>query len=93
MNERYLFRGKDEITKEWIYGNYCYVELLNRSGYEHLIVERPASGSTHRVIPETVEQCSGVPDKNGALMYGGDIVNGMFDFEMVIKSICVFRNG
>ena len=60
-----LFRGKDEITKEWIYGNYCYAELLNRNGYEHLIIEQSASGGTHRVIPETVGQCTELTDKNG----------------------------
>lgn len=68
MNERYLFKAKDEITKEWIYGSYCY------TGSKHLIIEWSADGKSHRVIPETVRQCTSMEDKNGKLIFAGDIL-------------------
>ena len=74
MNERYLFKAKDEITKEWIYGSYCYAEKLDKTGYEHLIIEQSADGKSHRVIPETVMQCTSMKDKNEKLIFAGDIL-------------------
>ena len=34
MNREILYRGKRTDNGEWIYGNYCYAELIAKSGYE-----------------------------------------------------------
>lgn len=89
MNNRYIFRGKRKDNGEWAEGNLVYSKTTTRG----IITEIYTLEMTYEVIPETVEQCSGVPDKNGKLMFEGDVVNALFDFGMPIKSVCAFRDG
>ena len=96
MNNRYrhICRGKRKDNDEWVEGYYvcngehCYI-FSGKLG----IVNKSVYWERYEVIPETVEQCSGVPDKNGKLMYTGDIINALLDFGMPIKSVCAFRDG
>ena len=45
------------------------------------------------VDPETVGECSGVPDENGTLMYEGDVVKGLCSFGCEVLSVVAFKDG
>lgn len=67
----------------------------------HLIID--LRGNSHEVIPETVGQCTGLEDKNGKLIFEGDILRGFsypfmsdgeYDYYALVvrsKYYCAFR--
>lgn len=75
MNNGYISRGKRKDNGEWVEGYYvrngehCYIfsgklEIINKNFNQ----ER------YEVIPETVCRCTGLEDKNGKLIFEGDII-------------------
>lgn len=73
MNRKISFRGYNLKNKKWLYGYY----LVNRG--KHFIVQDEvvdpfSEPSDFEVDPKSVGQCTDVEDKNGVVVYEGDVM-------------------
>lgn len=94
----YIFHGKREDNGEWVEGYYVKAEKLDKSGYEHFIIEEGAEGASHLVFPESVGQYTGmnefvVTDRSfNKPLFDGDIVEVWSRRRPPTENICLYRD-
>lgn len=81
MDERFLCKGKQKDNGAWVTGYYVFTrksldifdQMISEFNFDrYLIID--LRGKLHEVIPETVVHCTGLKDKNGKLIFTGDIL-------------------
>lgn len=91
MNEKFLSRGKREDTEKWVEG--YYVELPEDQHGKKICLIIGLDGQYNRIIPETAGRYVCLNDKNGKLMFEGDIVKAYLHNETKFTEKIEFRNG
>lgn len=93
-----LFRGKTLNTVEWIEGYYCkyphqFVGFLEPhifvSSYD--IEKEIGSCTAYPIVQDTVQQFTGVLDRNGEKIFEGDIVDILTENEE--RGVITYENG
>ena len=81
MEDKYLFKAKRIDNGEWVIGYYgvigernVIIEKYTENYYCPDICESRHGNQIHEVNSKTICQCTGLKDKNGKLIWEGDII-------------------
>ena len=83
MSARHLCKAKRTDNGEWVEG-YLY-RLSERLNPFIMLINR--SGESYEVDPSTICQGTGLPDKNGKLIWENDIVRLVYDGKEYIYQV------
>lgn len=86
-----LHRGKRLDNREWVEGNLIYDTENNRAFIAECFDAEYAY--IQRVNPDTVGECSGVPDKDGVRIYEGDILKITYLCQKPVTAVVEFTDG
>lgn len=101
MNRERLYRGKCVDNNEWVESE-SINKQIDMYGKVHIYMGLPVHCESSpkqitiewvEVIPDTVGQYTGKDDKKGKKIFEDDIVTGLFNFGLEIKSVCMFNDG
>jgi uncharacterized phage protein (TIGR01671 family) len=82
-NDRFLFRGKRVADCEWIIGDLARRKSRFAPQLKTTYGISDEFGTFTAVDPATVGQCTGLRDKNGKLIFEGDIVSAFSNINKI----------
>ena len=75
MNNRYICKAKRKDNGEWVYGNLIQRKIWSSEFYVIRVEDNGFDNyEEYEVIPETICQCTTLTDKNGKLIFTGDLL-------------------
>lgn len=95
-----IFRGKRKDNGEWVYGYYVHLEDIHGTKTDSIYTgyadeyEGDFFPRCYEVIPETVEQYTGITDDNGTKIFDGDVIRVRYQpGEVEVGAVLWSRHG